>query len=129
MATGSGFTTLCEVVVTPADSTKFEIVPYDRAEVELTIDDFCRSIWSRVFPRTEDSDGAGEAQVSFPVELVRAVRNMVRLPEGDRKEDDAAVRMAQQFGKTGTRAPRCPSAEPRVITSLRSRSKARIHPA
>src|SRR5438477_9708030 len=27
MATGSGFTTLCEVVVTPADKTEFEIEP------------------------------------------------------------------------------------------------------
>ena len=98
MATGSGFTTLCEVVVTPADGTKFEILPYDRAEVELTIDDFCRSIWSKVFPRTEDTaEGGAEAQVNFPNELVRAVRNMVRLPEG--KEEDAAVRLAQQYGR------------------------------
>ena len=33
MATGSGFTTLCEVVVRPADTNKFEIDPYPREEV------------------------------------------------------------------------------------------------
>ena len=35
--------------------------------------------------------GPGE----LPPELVRAVRNMVKLPEGEKREDDAAIRLAR----------------------------------
>lgn len=96
LATGAGFTTLCEVVVTRSEQTKFEIVPYRRDEVEQTIDDFCLSIWKKVHPDAEEGMSS-EQQVSFPPELIRAVRNMVQLPDGERGDDDAAVRFAQQF--------------------------------
>ena len=96
MATGGGFTTLCEVVVVPGDDTEFRVEPFERSEVERTIDDFCVSIWGRLAPSSDDAADSGpERQVNFPPELVRAVRNMVRLPEGERREDDAALRLAQ----------------------------------
>lgn len=100
MATGSGFTTLCEVVVTPSDRTKFEVLPYERTEVEQTISDFCVSIWRKVYPETDDTSSGSEQQVSFPPELVRAVRNMVKLPEGERRDDDAAIHLAQKYQKS-----------------------------
>lgn len=101
MATGSGFTTLCEVVVKPGDTNKFEIDPYPREEVERTIDDFCMNTWVKVYPDSFDGGqkGSGGEPPSFPSELVRAVRNMVKLPSGDRKEDDAAIKLAREFKK------------------------------
>lgn len=96
MATGSGYTTLCEVVVEPSDKTRFEIDPYPRTEVEQTISDFCITTWKKVYP---DSTEAGQKEVNFPPELVRAVRNMVKLPEGERSENDQALKLAREFDK------------------------------
>lgn len=104
MATGSGFTTLCEVVVTPGNRNRFEIEPYARPEVERTIADFCLTIWKRVYPDNHDAGqktGSGADQVNFPPELVRAVRNMVKLPAGEKRGDDAAIRLAREFPPEG----------------------------
>jgi hypothetical protein len=103
MATGSGFTTLCEVVVTPADRNRFEIQPYPAEEVERTIIEFCQAVWKRVYPdeNSGQKTGAVSDQVNFPPELVRAVRNMVKLPEGARGADDSAVRLAQELTADG----------------------------
>ncbi len=101
MATGAGFTTLCEVVVTPADNNEFEIEPYPREEVERIIADFCLTTWKHVYPdNTSEGQKAGD-QASFPQELLRAVRNVVKLPEGDRREDDAEIRLAREFPSAG----------------------------
>ena len=99
MATGSGFTTLCEVAVTPADQNSFEIEPYPADEVEQTITEFCQSVWNRVYPDDNygKKTGAVSDQVNFPPELVRAVRNMVNLPEGNARENDSAIRLAQEY--------------------------------
>jgi hypothetical protein len=99
MATGSGFTTLCEVVVKPGTANKFEIEPYPRQEVERTIADFCVNTWSKVYPESPEvgQKAASGELASFPTELVRAVRNMVKLPSGDRREDDAAIKLAREF--------------------------------
>ena len=101
MATGSGFTTLCEVVVTPADKNEFEVEPFPPLEVERIIGDFCLAIWNRVYPNNIGEGQRAGDQVNFPPELVRAVRNMVKLPEGERREDDAAVRLAREFPSDG----------------------------
>ena len=83
MATGSGFTTLCEVIVTPADRNRFEIEPYPPEEVERTITEFCEAIWKRAYATDDSSQKTGgiSPQINFPPELVRAVRNMVKLPK------------------------------------------------
>ena len=96
MATGSGYTTLCEVIVEPGDLTRFDIDPYQPHEVEQTISDFCLSIWKKAHPDGAESGQKGD-QVNFPPELVRAVRNMVKLPESDRSESDPALRLARTF--------------------------------
>jgi hypothetical protein len=99
MATGSGFTTLCEVVVKPAHGSgnRFEVEPSDRDEVERTISEFCQALWRKVYPDTDDLGQKTGEQLNFPVELVRAVRNMVKLPEGDKQDDDSAMRLAREF--------------------------------
>jgi hypothetical protein len=98
MPTGSGFTTLCEVVVTPAHRNRFEIEPYPPEEVERTIKEFCLAVWKRVYPEEDSSQKTGgvSEQVNFPPELVRAVRNMVKLPgEGVRRDEDSAIQLAR----------------------------------
>ncbi len=74
MATGSGSTTLCEVAVTPADQTEFEIDPYPRQEVERIIADFCLTTWKRVYPDKSSEEQKAGDQSAFPQELLRAVR-------------------------------------------------------
>ncbi|MFI5394695.1 MAG: hypothetical protein ACHQ9S_04110 [Candidatus Binatia bacterium] len=101
MATGSGFTTLCEVVVIPGDRNEFEIEPFPRLEVERIIGDFCLTTWSRVYPDNLSEGQKGSDQINFPPELVRAVRNMVKLPEAEKREDDAAIRLARAFPSNG----------------------------
>lgn len=104
MATGAGFTTLCEVVVATGDGNRFEIEPYPPQEVKRTVEDFCLTIWNRVHPDSQDGGqktDKGADQVNFPPELVRAVRNMLKLPAGVRPEDDAARRLACEFPPEG----------------------------
>ena len=101
MATGSGSTTLCEVAVTPADQTEFEIDPYPRQEVERIIADFCLTTWKRVYPDKSSEEQKAGDQSAFPQELLRAVRNVVRLAEGERREDDEEIRLAREFPATG----------------------------
>ncbi len=99
MATGAGFTTLCEVVIVPSSENIFHVDPYPADEVERTISEFCHAVWRRVYP-DDDPDqktGAASEQINFPPELVRAVRNMVKLPEGTKRDDDSAVRLAREF--------------------------------
>jgi hypothetical protein len=59
------------------------------------------NMWVKVYPDSFDGGqkGSGGEPPSFPSELVRAVRNMVKLPSGDRKEDDAAIKLAREFKK------------------------------
>lgn len=103
MATGSGFTTLCEVVVTPDEGTWFQIETYPREEVVRTINDFCFSIWNKVHPEGNAEEGggvtSGAEQTNFPPELVRAVRNMIKMPAGDKRDDDPAIRMAREYSR------------------------------
>ncbi len=101
MATGSGFTTLCEVVVTPADKTEFKIDPYPPKEVERIIADFCLTSWKRVYPDSTSEEQKAADQLSFPQELLRAVRNVVKLREADKREDDEEIILARQFPASG----------------------------
>jgi hypothetical protein len=101
MATGSGFTTLCEVVVTPAEKTEFEIEPYPPQEMKRIIADFCLSAWKRVYPDKSGEEQKVGDQSGFPQELLRAVRNVVKLAEGERREDDEEIRLAREFPANG----------------------------
>ena len=96
MATGSGFTTLCEVVVKQDSSTFIEINPYSTEEVKQIIDDFCCSIWLKAYP---DLDKDPKDQGTLPPELTRAVRNLVNLPPKDSNEKDPAIKLASDLGK------------------------------
>jgi hypothetical protein len=76
LATGSGKTTICEVVIRPALQTSIEIDPYEYDEIYQLIDDFGLWVWQKAHP--EESKKKVEVP---PNELLRAIRNVVELPE------------------------------------------------
>ena len=102
MATGTGFTTLCEVVVVPDARNSFTVDPHPPDEVKQTIADFRMATWKK---RIQDSADGGPSssttELNFPPELVRAVRNMVKLPLGEKRDDDAAIKLARKFPPDG----------------------------
>jgi hypothetical protein len=94
LSTGSGKTTICEVVIRPALHTFIEIDPYEYAEIYQLIDDFGFWIWQKVHP--EESKKKVEIP---PNELLRAIRNVLALPEimQEGKLVDQAVQFAKSF--------------------------------
>ncbi len=94
LTTGSGKTTICEVVIRPALHTFIEIDPYEHDEIYQLIDDFGLWVWQKVYP--EESKKKVEIP---PNELLRAIRNVVALPEvmQEGKLVDQAVQFAKGF--------------------------------
>jgi hypothetical protein len=94
LATGSGKTTICEVVIRPALQTSIEIDPYEYDEIYQLIDDFGLWVWQKAHP--EESKKKVEVP---PNELLRAIRNVVELPEvmQDGKLVDYAIQFAKSF--------------------------------
>lgn len=74
LSTGSGQTTICEVVIKPAPETYLEIEPYDRQNLEELIREFAWYVWLKANPGP-DENGAQPP----PTELMRAIRNVVDL--------------------------------------------------
>ena len=50
LSTGSGKTTICEVIIKPASETYIEISPYSEEDMIELIKDFCLDIWQQVYP-------------------------------------------------------------------------------
>jgi len=72
LSTGSGRTTICEVVLKAADKTYIEIEPYTVDEMQNLIFEFCESIAGK--------DNANpEQKVIISQEIERAIRNITEL--------------------------------------------------
>ena len=103
LSTGSGRTTICEVVIRTAATSLIEIDPYDEKEVIQSIEIFCVYIWKRVHPNSQESPDIHENDLiksdALPAELKRAVRNIVGLREVSRQgtQIDEANELAKQF--------------------------------
>lgn len=103
LSTGSGNTTICEVVLRPGSKTAIEIEPHSEETVRQLIDEFCTRIWAKAYPGNGGEERSAEP---FPPEYDKAVRNMVELRQRrDGKEGesssaivDDAQNFAQQFG-------------------------------
>jgi len=100
LSTGSGNTTICEVVLRSAAQTEIEIEPHSEEAVRQLIDEFSTRIWNKAYPGNAGDERNAEP---FPPEYDKAVRNMVNLRQ--RKEGDGssaliddALLLAQQFG-------------------------------
>jgi hypothetical protein len=76
LSTGAGKSTICEVVIRPAKLTYVEIDPYDAKELQQLIEEFGLWIWQKAHPTT-----IKERVEIPPDELLRAIRNIVELPE------------------------------------------------
>lgn len=84
LSTGSGKTTICEVVICPADTTFIEVVPAITKEVETFLKEFCEIIWQKVYP----NESARLEPLS--VEVLRAIRNMVDLQVTSKESKDGS---------------------------------------
>lgn len=76
LSTGAGKSTICEVVIRPGKLTYVEIDPYDVKELQQLIEEFGLWIWQKAHPTT-----IKERVEIPPDELLRAIRNIVELPE------------------------------------------------
>jgi GTPase SAR1 family protein len=94
LSTGAGKSTICEVVIRPAKFTYIEIDPYAAIELQQLIEEFGLWIWQKAHPAT------AKIRVEIPPdELLRAIRNIVELPEiiVNGKLQDCALGFASHF--------------------------------
>jgi hypothetical protein len=94
LSTGAGKSTICEVVIRPAKFTYIEIDPYPAIELQQLIEEFGLWIWQKAHPAT------AKIRVEIPPdELLRAIRNIVELPEiiVNGKIQDCALGFASHF--------------------------------
>jgi hypothetical protein len=94
LSTGSGKSTICEVVIRPTKFTYIEIDPYDDNELQQLIEEFGLWIWQKTHP----SDIKARVEIP-PDEILRAIRNIVELPEiiVNGKIHDCALGFAADF--------------------------------
>lgn len=88
LSTGSGRTTICEVILKAAEKTYIEIEPYTVDEMENLIFDFCDSI---VIRNRDNSDANTNPDNTIVIsqEIKRAIRNIVGLKEVTERVTDS----------------------------------------
>ncbi|WP_204102858.1 MULTISPECIES: hypothetical protein [Spirulina sp. CCY15215] len=98
LATGSGRTTICEVIIQTALKTYIEIEPYSHKQMEDMIVDFCESF----------ANGQGEEKAMISKEIETAIRNVIDLKKisktvtGSNKKQTQRIDKAQEeFKKSG----------------------------
>ncbi len=93
LSTGSGRTTICEVVIQPSVSKRsfLEIEPYSDDEVKEFIREVCIYFWNK------EHDQNSEVTDLPPAELLRAIRNITDLRDSqiEGKRVDKASELAQ----------------------------------
>jgi hypothetical protein len=101
LATGSGRTTICEVIIEASPKTCIEIEPYNLEQMESMIIDFCESL-------AESENVLGEAKVMISKEIENAIRNIIALnkttrsvPDGDKKQTIRIDRAKEEYEKSG----------------------------
>ena len=95
LSTGSGKTTICEVIIKPALETYIEISPCSQEDIIQLIQEFCINIWQKVHPDC-NSEYSSE---STSTELIRAIRNIVNLKKSHSQGNsiDEAENLAKKF--------------------------------
>ncbi|NJL57099.1 hypothetical protein HC928_19610 [bacterium] len=94
LPTGSGRTTLCEMLIKPDQSSLIEIETYDPKDFEQVVKQYCDYIWGKI--GKDDSDQ--KAAEALPAELNRAINNIVGLKM-------PALQSAKAQGKSETVPP------------------------
>jgi len=94
LSTGSGRTTICEVIIKPSDSERsfLEIEPYSDPEIKEFIKEVCIYFWNK------EKEQSSEISDLPPAELLRAIRNITDLRDSlvDGKRVDKASELAQK---------------------------------
>ncbi|URD48491.1 hypothetical protein [Chroococcidiopsis sp. CCNUC1] len=101
LATGSGKTTICEVIIEAAAKTYIEIEPYSLEQMESMIVEFCESL-------ADSEDMQGEPKVMISKEIETAIRNVIDLnkvsettTEGDKRQTLRIDRAKEELEKSG----------------------------
>lgn len=101
LATGSGKTTICEVIIEAAPKTYIEIEPYSFEQMESMIVEFCESL-------ADSEHMQGEPKVMISKEIETAIRNVIDLnkvsettTEGDRRQILKIDRAKEELEKSG----------------------------
>jgi len=81
LSTGSGRTTISEVIIKPNDKTFIEIDPYSKEQMQRLIDEFCERFYM------EDADYQETETVSF--EIDRAIRSMTNMKKNQKIKDSS----------------------------------------
>ena len=107
LATGSGRTTICEVVIKASEQTYLEIEPYSPQDMESMILDFCDSL-------SDPANLKGEQKAMLSKEIETAIRNVIQLkkvPITNRKQEkpsrtliDPAKEELEKSGLEGLKA-------------------------
>ncbi|UKO99895.1 hypothetical protein [Nostoc sp. UHCC 0870] len=101
LSTGSGKTTICEVIIKAADKTYIEIEPYTVDEMENLIFEFCNYIANKENPQSEQ-------RIIISEEIQRAIRNVIELkritksvPNGEKSKSITVDQAQELFEEAG----------------------------
>lgn len=84
LAVGAGRTTVCEVSIEASDRWGLMTEPESDEDIRFYVDDLCAMFGSS----TQSEDDEGDARVSLPQEVARALRNMAGLSKRTEKTSD-----------------------------------------
>ena len=93
LSTGSGRTTICEVVISEGEEDAIEIEPLSEIEVKNYLEDFADSILAFRPARVDNED-----IFKLSAEIERSLRNMIDL-QIERKKDEVGKRIAIDHAK------------------------------
>jgi hypothetical protein len=101
LATGSGRTTICEVILKASEKTSIEIEPYTVDEMENLILEFCEYIANKDNPQIE-------LRITISKEIDRAIRNIIEMKivsktvnDGDKKRTELIDQAKVKFEELG----------------------------
>lgn len=101
LATGSGRTTICEVIIEAAQKTYIKIEPYTIQQMKSMILEFCESL-------SDKENITGEPKVMFSKEIETAIRNVTDLnrvyrtiTEGDQKQSIKIDKAKDELERSG----------------------------
>lgn len=103
LSTGSGKTTICEVIIKAGEKTYIEIEPYTVDEMENIIFEFCDYIAEQ-----DKDNNQAEQKIIISKEVERAIRNIIdmnlrykKIYDGDKKKTETVDSAKEEFDKLG----------------------------
>jgi len=95
LSTGSGRTTISEVIIKQSNKTYIEIEPYPKEKLESMIIEFCENLYN-------ENDGQ-KAESTISVEMERAIRSIINLKKNqkikDKNGNEKTVDIAEETAK------------------------------